>query len=146
MSTSIGPQGVTSRVLIDTGALLALASPRDQYHSRAVELGRRFLAGGGRWVGTTLVLAEFHGHLLHRLGGERARALLTQLLQDPVYEWQDASIDLVRGAVGSWLDRYRDQRFSLTDAVSFELMRRERLAVAFAFDQDFVTAGFELLA
>jgi len=29
--------------------------------------------------------------------------------------------------------------------VSFELMRREKVAVAFAFDRDFVTAGFDLL-
>lgn len=44
-----------------------------------------------------------------------------------------------------WLDRFHDQPFSLTDAVSFELMRRERVTHAFAFDPHFVTAGFELV-
>ena len=44
-----------------------------------------------------------------------------------------------------WLTRFADQAFSLTDAVTFELMRRERLAAAFAYDKDFVTAAFELL-
>ncbi|MEP6780826.1 MAG: hypothetical protein ABJC26_13105 [Gemmatimonadaceae bacterium] len=38
-----------------------------------------------------------------------------------------------------------DERFSLTDAVTLELMRRERITRAFAFDQDFSTAGFALL-
>jgi predicted nucleic acid-binding protein len=51
----------------------------------------------------------------------------------------------VRGAVERWMAGYSDQRFSLTDAVTFELMRRERIARAFAFDQDFATAGFELV-
>jgi len=34
---------------------------------------------------------------------------------------------------------------SFADAVSFEVMRRERLTHAFAFDKHFVTAGFKLL-
>lgn len=136
---------MSSRALIDTGALLALANPRDQYHARAVELGRRSLTGGGRWLGTTLVLAEFHGHLLHRRGAEAARTVVAQLLDDPAYEWVDVTVGLVRAAIGAWLERYRDQRFSLTDAVSFEIMRREGLTVAFAFDTDFLTAGYELL-
>jgi predicted nucleic acid-binding protein len=48
--------------------------------------------------------------------------------------------------IAGWLERFRDQHFSLTDAVSFELMRQERVATAFAVDTDFVTAGFELLS
>lgn len=123
-----------------------MANPRDQYHDRAVTLAKRFVAAGGRWIGTTLVLGELHGHLLHRRGPLLARTVLGQLLEDPVYEWRDASVDLVAAAVPAWLERFRDQRLSLTDAVSFEVMRRERLTTAFAFDRDFVTAGFELLA
>ena len=49
-----------------------------------------------------------------------------------------------RGA-GS-LERFRDQRFSLADAVSFEVMSRDGLEQAFAFDRRFRTAGFEMLA
>jgi predicted nucleic acid-binding protein len=45
-----------------------------------------------------------------------------------------------------WLNRFPDQRFSLIDAVSFEVMRRERLTSAFAFDRQFEVEGFELLA
>lgn len=37
------------------------------------------------------------------------------------------------------------QRFSLVDSVSFEVMRRERLSQAFAFDKHFEVPGFELL-
>ncbi|MGI8710130.1 MAG: type II toxin-antitoxin system toxin 23S rRNA-specific endonuclease VapC20, partial [Acidimicrobiales bacterium] len=37
----------------------------------------------------------------------------------------------------------RDERvYSYVDATSFELMRRERIAEALAFDGDFTAAGF----
>lgn len=38
-----------------------------------------------------------------------------------------------------------NKRFSLCDAISFELMQRERLVKALTFDQHFATAGFEIL-
>jgi predicted nucleic acid-binding protein len=137
---------VAAVALVDTGALLALANPRDQYHADALAISRGHLAGGGRLVGTILVLAELHGHLLHRRGPELARAVVTDLMADPAYEWVEVTADLVREALARWLARFRDQRFSLTDAVSFEVMRRGRIRSAFAFDSDFTRAGFELLS
>jgi predicted nucleic acid-binding protein len=134
-----------NRAAVDTGALLALASSRDQYHQRALATQARFRRGGGRWLGSTLVLAELHGHLLRRLDPGAARRVLDALLADPAFEWCDASATLVRDAVNRWITRFSDQRFSLTDAVTFELMRRERISAAFAFDADFVTAGYTLL-
>ena len=134
-----------TRAAIDTSALLALASSRDQYHRRALSAEAKFRRRGGQWVGTTLVLSELHGHLLRRLDPRGARRVLSAVVADPAFDWRDATVDLVRGAVERWIAGYSDQRFSLTDAVTFELMRRERIAHAFAFDQDFVTAGFELV-
>ena len=134
-----------SRIWVDTGALLALASPRDQHHLRAVATLRRHATAGVRWTSSVLVLAEFHLLALQRRGSAAARASVTSLLADPGYEWLDAPVALTSEAMSNWLDRFQDQSFSLADAVSFELMRRERLTQAFAFDEHFVTAGFELL-
>lgn len=132
-----------SQALIDTSALLAVANPRDRHHEEAVAIGRRFLSSGGRWVGTTLVLAELHGHLLQRRGHETARAHVDRLLGDPAHEWFDATTELVQDASQRWLARFRDQPFSLTNAVSFEVMRRLRVTTAFAFDHHFEAAGYE---
>ena len=131
-------------VLTDTSALLAIANPRDQYHAGELAIVRRHVAAGGRFLGSTLVLGELHGHLLHRRGPVAARRVLSALLDDPVYEWLEVSAALVRDATSGWLERFADQRFSLTDAVSFELMRTRKITVAFAYDDDFRTAGFQL--
>lgn len=130
---------------IDTGALLAIANPRDQFHAVAVELARRFVSDGGRWVGSVLVLAELHGHLLRWRGPAVARQVLEAVRRDPAYDWRAVDPDLIDAAISEWLDRFGDQRFSLTDAVTFALMRREHLTTAFAFDRDFRTAGFTLI-
>ena len=67
-------------------------------------------------------------------------------MTDPMYEWRDVSAELVTAAVSAWLERFRDQRFSLADAVSFEVMSRDGLEQAFAFDRRSRTAGFEMLS
>ncbi|HUF30541.1 MAG TPA: PIN domain-containing protein [Gemmatimonadaceae bacterium] len=134
------------RALVDTSALLALSRRRDQYHARAVDIAERHLVAGGQFVGTTLILGELHSHLLYLRGVEEARATVLNLLDDPIHEWVEVAADLTRDSVLRWLSRFPDQRFSLIDAVSFEVMRRERLTSAFAFDRHFEVAGFELLA
>ena len=123
---------------------MALFNPDDQHHALASAIARRFLSGG-RLVGTTLILGELHGLLLRRSGIKLARRVAAVLLDDPAYEWVEVSTTLIRAALTRWLQKFDDQRFSLTDAVGFEVMRREGIAAAFAFDRDFVTAGFELL-
>lgn len=83
--------------------------------------------------------------MLRRRDPSVARALLTRLLDDPAYEWLDASVELIAEALPRWLERFGDQRFSLTDAVSVEVMRRLKLRTAFAFDDHFAIVGFERL-
>ena len=133
------------RALVDTSALVALSRARDQYHARAVAIAERHLASGGRFLGTPMILGEFHSHLLYLRGAPEARAAVTHLLNDPAHEWAEVTEDLVRDAVTGWLVRFADQRFSLVDAVSFEVMRREKVTHAFAFDRHFEVAGLKVL-
>jgi predicted nucleic acid-binding protein len=110
-----------------------------------VKIATRHLAAGGRFLGTTSILGEFHAHLLYLRGREEARSVLRSLLADAAHEWAEVTSELMREASVRWLDRFADQTFSLVDAVSFEVMRRQKLTQAFAFDRRFEIAGFELL-
>lgn len=96
-------------------------------------------------MSSVLVLAEFHRHALFHRGPAFARAKIRDVLSDPAHTWLDVSTALADAALSAWLERFEDQDFSLADAVSFELMQREGLAEAFAFDKHYVVAGFRLL-
>lgn len=56
------------------------------------------------------------------------------------------SIALVDRAIDEraweWLRQRDDRAYSYVDATSFEIMRRERIVEALAFDNDFTAAGF----
>ena len=51
----------------------------------------------------------------------------------------DETID---GRAWEWLRRHDERAYSYVDATSFEIMRRERITEALAFDGDFTAAGF----
>ena len=97
-------------------------------------------------VTTSLVLAESHGLLARRVGASAGFAFLRTFTATSGgggrVVWADE--ELTSAAIDRWLLRYRDQAFSLTDAVSFEVMQREGIREAFAFDEDFVRAGFAI--
>jgi predicted nucleic acid-binding protein len=78
------------------------------------------------------------------LGHAAAITFLENLKASPRIERIYVTADLEAEAEAI-LRRYSDQGFSLTDAVSFALLRRRGLSAAFAFDAHFVTAGFMCL-
>jgi predicted nucleic acid-binding protein len=44
-----------------------------------------------------------------------------------------------------WLRKFSDQHVSFTDCISFALMKRLRIPMAFTFDEHFARAGFRRL-
>jgi predicted nucleic acid-binding protein len=124
---------------------VALLAPRDQARERALGLMSRLAAAGRRLVTTSLVLGESHGLIASRSGSAVGLAFLEELLDGSAARlfWADEA--LVRDAASAWLKGRVDQPFSLVDAVSFEVMRRERILEAFTFDLDFERAGFRVL-
>ena len=88
---------------------------------------------------------EAHGHIARRAGPAAGRTFLTLLdrPEDVRIVWVDEA--LTRDAITHWIAPFADKTYSLVDAVSFEVMTREGIRDAFAFDLDFERAGFRLL-
>jgi uncharacterized protein len=131
-------------IFVDSGAWLALAHDRDQYHAKACRIYPRLLAESQRMVTTNLVVAECHALLLKYKGREVALLFIDTMKQSPRIEQVHSTAALEAEAL-ELLRRYRDQDFSYTDAVSFALMKQRGIQTAFAFDRHFAAAGFKLV-
>lgn len=128
-------------VFADTSALFALLDAEGTDHARAAEAFRAL--AGEDLVTHRYVIAEAAALVRRRLGPSSVADLVDGLLApmtvlglaDDVF---DAVLTAHAGASGA-------SGLSLVDRLSFELMRRERITTAFAFDRDFVAAGFAVL-
>ena len=132
-------------LFLDTSGWLAAISPREAEHERARATYTEQMLGGGMLVTTGLVLAEMHVLLLKLSGSTAALKFLDGVAADPTHEVIDIDRDLRLAAIERWLRRFADQDFSLTDAVSFEVMRRRKLHRVLALDRHFAAAGFEVV-
>jgi predicted nucleic acid-binding protein len=129
---------------LDASGWFAALSPKDQRFASAAPYYQSLLGGRGRIVTTNLVIAEVHA-LLARASAEVGVRFLDRVYADPRHETIWTSRDLERAAIDRWLRPFLRVGFSLTDAVSFEVMRAHGISRAFAFDQHFAAAGFELV-
>lgn len=130
---------------MDTGAWLAAVHVRDQFHAPAAAALRRLREGRVRLIVTNLILAELHRHLLFALGPARAAQVVETLVADPLTDEVFTGEAHQSAALGDWIRRFADQPFTLTDAVSFAVMRAERIEAAFTFDRHFAVAGFRTI-
>ena len=135
----------TRSLFVDTSAWIALSVPGDERHARAKPLWRAAARARRRPVTTNIVVAETHAYLLSRRGRREADGFLDFMLEETGIDLVWADAELTIAARDRWLRKLHDKAISLADAISFETMDRWRIAEAFAFDHDFVRAGFRLL-
>lgn len=145
MAEGVGRAFSESReVFIDTGYLLALERRTDQNHQQALEHWRSIRKDGlpsRALVTTTYVFDETITYLnacgLHASAVKVGKRLLAsssiELIHVDEYLFRNA-FDL--------LEQRPDKRYSLTDCVSFIVMRERGMSVAFAFDGHFDQEGF----
>jgi uncharacterized protein len=130
-------------IFLDTGFVIALESADDQNHPAAIRFWQEFQSDDSvPLVTTSYVLDEvatffnargFHAKAMEACGGlmNSPSVLLVHVDEDLFHEsWR-------------YFSRHRDKRYSLTDCVSFVVMKRMKLKSALTFDQHFVQAGFE---
>lgn len=97
-----------------------------------------------RIVTTNLVIAETHALIMRRIHRAAALAFLREVVRAPNIV-VTSTAEYEAAAQRDWLDRYDDQDFSLTDAVSFAVMGERGIREALALDHHFVIAGFAVV-
>jgi len=128
-------------VFADTSFYAATANPHDQYYARAKEAGAK---PWRRTITTEFVLLETANFCLE---GKRRTAFLNL-----VANLRSASSVEVIPASTEWFQRgldlfaaRPDKLWSLTDCISFAVMRQRGLADALTADHNFEQAGFRAL-
>ena len=127
-------------IFLDTSAIYAWADAADPNHHTSVRRLQAILERGEELLTHNYVLVESLALLQSRLG-VRAAVKLAQDAPSFVVEWVD---DELHASGVRELERSKKRHVSLVDHVSFLVMKRRQLAVAFAFDPDFTDAGFRL--
>jgi uncharacterized protein len=130
-----------SPLFVDTGSYVALLSPRDVWHTRAVELSREIHRPS---VLTDLIVIEL-GNACSS-GGDRG--LFAQLVTRLQADTDVRIVEFARGLFQRGLDlfqRRRDKDWSLTDCVSFVVMDDLGLREVLGADHHFEQAGFTIL-
>ncbi len=130
-------------VFVDSSAWIAFFSASDGNHARAHAAFAHEARGRATFVTSSLVVAEVHRLVLHRAGMRLARSVLGRLVGDDVRLHHPTPAVHTR-ALG-FIDDFADQAFTYADAVSFAIMRSNRITTALAFDRHFMIAGFSVL-
>ena len=131
-------------VFADTGFWIARLSPLDQLHAKARELSHGL---NTRLVVTTeLVLAETLN--AYSANGPFMRGLAVRfvdaLAADPKVEIISQTPTLFAAALTLYRER-ADKAWSLTDCMSFSIMKTRGIKSALAHDHHFEQAGFKAL-
>lgn len=127
---------------LDTGYLLALERRSDENHEKALAHWRSAKSGRPpRLVSTTYVFDEVVTYLNARGLHKSAVKVGRRLLESPSVELVHVDEGLFHRAFKLFEER-QDKGYSLTDCVSFVVMRDRGLTRAFAFDRHFEQEGF----
>ena len=135
---------MAAELFVDTSAWYALAVSSAPQHRKVAESLRDRIEGGARIVTTNLIVAETHVLLMRRTNRKVALTFVRTVGRAPNIV-VTSSPEYEESAVTDWLERFEDQSFSFTDAVSFAVMTDRGVREALALDHHFAVAGFEVV-
>jgi predicted nucleic acid-binding protein len=128
-------------IFVDSGYVIALLAPRDQLHSRAVAWGQILVEP---LVTTEYILCEIVNWFSASVDRIRVHEAIARIATSP--DWRIVPCDSSVFASGlSFHRKHDDKEWSLTDCISFIVMRERGISRALTHDHHFEQAGFEAL-
>jgi len=128
-------------IFVDTSYLFAIATPRDELHSRAMKWASAIPAP---FLTTEYVLCEMVNALSEPVDRPQVHALLDTIYNSAAWEILTASSEFFAPGLASHRQHF-DKEWSLTDCISFFVMRKRNIYRALTHDHHFEQAGFEAL-
>lgn len=133
---------MSARVFVDTSAYFALADVSEGKHSAALTAAQRLENEGAQFYTTTFIVAEVHALLVKRAGRAAALRMLDRLYASSTKIIRATEADETRAR--AILHQNQDKDYSFADAVSFAVMGRLHLRLAWTYDHHFAQFGFTL--
>ena len=128
-------------VFIDTSALVALFDKSDERHTKAATLLQVAKSNKLQFLLSDYIFDEAITTVLVNSGHETAVRTGTFILSSKVLEfiWLNK---LQQQKSWEYFQKHNDKNYSFTDCTSFILMKEMGIEHFFAFDRDFLKAGF----
>lgn len=129
------------KIFGDTGAWIALADKKDQYHKSAKKLYALIQKKNIPMVITDYIFDEtvtwLHYKIGHNIACDWGNKILNSRMVS-IIKVSDEHINL------AWelFQKYSDHKFSFTDCISFVVMNLSGINTVFAYDSHFSTMGF----
>ncbi|HQP98547.1 MAG TPA: type II toxin-antitoxin system VapC family toxin [bacterium] len=133
-----------AEAFLDTAYAIALSSPNDLFHIRAISLAERLESTGVRLITTRAVLVEIGNSLSRRRYRSAAIELLDAIESDPNIRIVSVSEPLYLRALELYRERL-DKEWGLTDCISFLVMQDYGITDALTTDVHFEQAGFRAM-
>ncbi len=133
------------RLFADTFYWIALLSRRDAWHAQVTAFSQALTDADRVWTTDAIfveVLAAFSAGGAHLR--QEAVLLIDELLNDPSVHVVEATRSLFLDGLSLYRVR-PDKEYSLTDCMSMQVMRRERLTDILTNDHHFTQEGFTIL-
>jgi predicted nucleic acid-binding protein len=128
-------------VFADAFYFVARLNRRDQHHERVLKFSRDFRA---QLLTSDWVLMEVADALAESESRSRVRDFILHLRQTAACEIVPATRELLDRALGLY-HQHADKKWTLTDCVSFVIMRDRNVTDALTGDKHFEQAGFAAL-
>jgi hypothetical protein len=129
------------KVFIDTSAFVAYFYSKDQNHFKAKQILEKIREKKTIMVTTDYIFDECITGILSNVGHRYALRAGEFILNSKIIEmvWLDESMKL---KAWEYFKKHADKKYSFTDCTSFVLMKEMKINDFFAFDGDFIKAGF----
>jgi predicted nucleic acid-binding protein len=131
-------------VFVDTGAWIALALSQDPLHARAVAAWSELESVGAKLRSSVPVVLETFTFLERNIRRHIAIGWKDSLRELPRFRVLECRPSDLRSA-WEYFERRDLHKLSAVDASSFVVMKREKIATAFAFDHHFASVGFRMV-